>query len=51
VPAFLKGGLQFLTASEEELKAEIERLRAENQALKKPARGQMSLKVIEMAAI
>jgi hypothetical protein len=29
-------------ASEEELKAEIERLRAENESLKKPARGQMS---------
>jgi hypothetical protein len=33
-----------LMASEEELKAEIERLRAENASLKKPARGQMSLK-------
>ena len=31
-------------ASEEELKAEIERLRSENEKLKKPARGQMSLK-------
>ena len=29
----------------DDLKAEIERLRAENEALKKPARGQMSLKV------
>jgi hypothetical protein len=38
-------------ASEEELKAEIERLRAENQALKKPARGQMSLKVSEKGAL
>jgi hypothetical protein len=37
--------------SEEELKAEIERLRAENQALKKPARGQMSLKVSEKGAL
>ena len=34
-------------ASEEDLKAEIERLRAENEALKKPTRGQMSLKVSE----
>jgi len=32
-------------ASEEELKSEIERLRAENEALKKPARGQVYLKV------
>jgi hypothetical protein len=38
-------------ASEEELKAEIERLRAENQSLKKPTRGQMSLKVSEKGAL
>lgn len=38
-------------ASEEELKAEIERLRAENQTLKKPARGQMSLKVSEKGGL
>jgi hypothetical protein len=37
--------------SEEELKAEIERLRAENQTLKKPARGQMSLKVSEKGGL
>jgi hypothetical protein len=36
--------------SEEELRAEIERLRAENQSLKKP-RGQMSLKVSEKGAL
>ena len=35
----------------EELQAEIERLRAENEALKKPARGQMSLKVSEKGAL
>ena len=40
-----------LVASEEELKAEIERLRVENEALKKPARGQMSLKVSEKGAL
>jgi hypothetical protein len=40
-----------LMASEEELKAEIERLRAENQALKKPARGRMSLKVSEKGGL
>src|SRR5216683_3327665 len=40
-----------LMASEEELKAEIERLRAENEALKKPARGQMSLKVSEKGGL
>jgi len=34
-------------ASDEDLKAEIERLRAEYEALKKPGRGQMSLKVSE----
>jgi hypothetical protein len=35
----------------EELQAEIERLRAENESLKKPARGQMSLKVSEKGAL
>lgn len=38
-------------ASEEDLKAEIERLRAENESLKKPARGQMSLRVSEKGAL
>ena len=36
---------------DDDLKAEIERLRAENEALKKPARGQMSLKVSEKGAL
>ena len=40
-----------LMASEEELKAEIERLRAENETLKKPARGQMSLRVSAKGAL
>ena len=39
-------------ASPEELQAEIERLRAENENLKKPAtRGQMSLKVSEKGGV
>ena len=38
-------------SSEEELKAELDRLRAENEALKRPARGQMSLKVSEKGAV
>jgi hypothetical protein len=38
-------------ASEEELQAEIERLRAENQSLKKPARGQISMKVSEKGGL
>jgi hypothetical protein len=38
-------------ATEEELKLELERLRAENEALKKPSRGQMSLKVSEKGAL
>jgi hypothetical protein len=38
-------------ASDEDLKAEIDRLRAENEALKKPARGQMSFKVSEKGAL
>ena len=37
--------------TEEEMKAEIERLRAENETLKKPARGQLSLKVSEKGAL
>jgi len=38
--------------SDEELRAEIERLRAENEALKKPpARGQLSLRVSEKGAL
>jgi hypothetical protein len=36
---------------EEELQAEIERLRAENESLKKPARGQFGLKVSEKGAL
>ena len=36
--------------SEEELKAEIDRLRAENESLKRP-RGQMSLRVSEKGAL
>jgi len=38
-------------AQEEDLKAEIERLKAENEALKRPARGQMSLRVSEKGAL
>ena len=37
--------------TEEDLRAEIERLKAENDALKKPSRGQMSLKVSEKGAL
>ncbi|HME09134.1 MAG TPA: hypothetical protein VKG25_18900 [Bryobacteraceae bacterium] len=36
---------------EEELKAEIERLKNENAALKKPERGKISLKVSEKGAL
>lgn len=35
----------------EDLKAEIERLKAENEALKKPARGTLSMKVSEKGAL
>jgi hypothetical protein len=37
--------------TEDDLKAEIDRLRAENESLKKPARGQMFLKVSEKGAL
>ena len=37
--------------TEEEIQAEIERLRAENEALKRPASGQMSLKVSEKGGL
>jgi hypothetical protein len=39
------------TMTEEELKAEIERLKAENESLKTPTRGQVSLKVSEKGAV
>ena len=38
-------------ASEEELKSEIEKLRAENAALKKPAAGRVYLKVSEKGGL
>jgi len=38
-------------ASEDELLKEVERLRAENEALKRPARGQLSLRVSEKGAL
>jgi len=38
-------------ASPEEMQAELERLRAENEALKKPTRGQLFLKVSEKGAL
>jgi len=38
-------------ASEDDLRAELERLRAENEALKKPARGKVSLKVSEKGGL
>jgi hypothetical protein len=37
--------------TEEELRAEIDRLRAENEQLRRPARGQMSLRVSEKGAL
>jgi hypothetical protein len=40
-----------IMATEEEMKAEIERLRAENENLKKPSRGQLALKVSEKGAL
>jgi hypothetical protein len=38
-------------APDEDLKAEIERLRAENEALKKPTRGKVFLKVSEKGGL
>ena len=38
-------------ATEEELKSEIERLRAENDALKKPSRGRVYFKVSEKGGL
>lgn len=37
--------------NEDQLKAEIERLKAENEKLKKPARGTISMKVSEKGAL
>lgn len=42
---------QIETMTEEELKLEIERLKAENEALKAPTRGQISLKVSEKGGV
>jgi len=38
-------------SAEEDLKKELERLRAENEALKRPGRNQLSLKVSEKGAL
>jgi len=38
-------------ASDEDLQKELERLRAENEALKRPSRGQLSLRVSEKGAL
>ena len=37
--------------ADEDLKAELERLRAENEALKKPGRGQLSIRVSEKGGV
>lgn len=37
--------------AEEDLKAELERLRAENEALKRPSRGQISIRVSEKGGV
>ena len=37
--------------AEEDLKAEVERLRAENEALKRPGRGQLSIRVSEKGGV
>jgi hypothetical protein len=37
--------------SDEDLRAEVERLRAENEALKRPTRGQISLKISEKGGV
>ncbi len=37
--------------SQEEMMAELERLRAENESLKRPSRGQLSLRVSEKGAL
>ena len=38
-------------ATEEEMKAELERLRKENEALKRPTRGQISMRVSEKGGL
>ena len=40
-----------MPTEEEDLRAELERLRAENENLKKPARGVLALKVSEKGAL
>jgi hypothetical protein len=38
-------------AEQEDLKEELERLRAENEALKRPAKGQLSIRVSEKGGV
>jgi hypothetical protein len=45
-----ESGTQIM-ATEEELKAELERLRKENEALKRPTRGQISMRVSEKGGL
>jgi hypothetical protein len=40
-----------MTPQDEDLQAQIERLRAENEALKRPTRGQISMKVSEKGGL
>ena len=44
-------GITDLMAAEDDLLKEVERLRAENEALKRPTRGQLSLRVSEKGAL
>jgi hypothetical protein len=46
----LLSGTQIM-ATEEELRAELERLRKENEALKRPTRGQISMRVSEKGGL
>jgi len=43
--------MKLMTSEDQGLKAEIERLRAENEKLKSPKRGPMSMKVSEKGAL
>jgi hypothetical protein len=51
LPAAARSTLSCHVMADEDLRAELERLRAENEALKRPVRGQISIRVSEKGGV